>query len=387
MKLPAVAETPQRPAVTPAIPTAPLSTERHALITPTTQNRVRGSLLGGAIGDSSGAPGHFRTLADSGAQRGPANPRDDTSADGGGAITAATQLTLFTAEGTLRAWVRAQQRGICGVSGVIHHAYLRWLLTQGLRPYRADIRIGTDGWLFSTAALHSLRAPERTCLTALRNAVDRFGPDRAANASKGAGGVVRVAPIGLFAPAIGDDASVFRMAANAAALTHGHPTGFLTAGYLAVTIAALARGEALNAALDTADAQLRTQDNYTEISNALALARALAAQGQPRSAHLERLGHGWVAAETLAIAIYSALSASSFGNGVLFAAHDAGARHTAAAITGNLLGAQLGHAAIPPAWLAQLELHDEIDRLAHDLHAVAAGQLTATDAWDAYPGW
>ena len=49
------------------------------------------------------------------------------------------------------------------------------------------------------------------------------------NTSKGCGGVMRVAPVGL---ALGVD-DPFRLGCEVAALTHGHPTGQLAAGFLA----------------------------------------------------------------------------------------------------------------------------------------------------------
>ena len=48
------------------------------------------------------------------------------------AITDDTQMTLFTAEGLLRAWVRARERGLApSFTSVTAHAFQRWLITQG----------------------------------------------------------------------------------------------------------------------------------------------------------------------------------------------------------------------------------------------------------------
>lgn len=349
---------------------------------------IRGALLGGAVGDALGAGIEFLSLAEIRDRFGPAGLRDYAVAYGRrGAITDDTQMTLFTAEGLLRAWVRAEERGICGVSGVIHHAYLRWLLTQGERPKDVDERIGTDGWLFATKALHSRRAPGCTCLSALRNADSLVGLQIALNASKGCGGVMRVAPVGLFASMIGTDDQVFGIAADAAALTHGHPSGYLSAGYLAVTIAGLLRGERLPEALGAADAQLRIREHHAEVMDTVAAARALAARGRPSPEELGALGEGWVAEEALALAVCCALVARDFGDGVLLAANHSGDSDSTAAITGNLLGAQLGVAAISTVWLDELELRPEIERMANDLHAICAGQMTSEEAWNAYPGW
>lgn len=52
------------------------------------------------------------------------------------------------------------------------------------------------------------------------------------NDSKGWGGVTRTAPIGLFCRDL-DARQAFELAAKAAALTHGHPSGYLSAGMVA----------------------------------------------------------------------------------------------------------------------------------------------------------
>ncbi|MCC6887449.1 MAG: ADP-ribosylglycohydrolase family protein [Hyphomicrobiales bacterium] len=348
-------------------------------------DRVRGALLGGAVGDALGAAIEFLTLAEIRAEFGDAGLSDYVPAYGRrGAITDDTQMTLFTAEGLLRAWVRHRKRGICGVPSVIHHAYLRWLLTQGEKPMSGR-KVGTDGWLYAVPELHSRRAPGNTCLGALA-AVEALGlPAR--NNSKGCGGVMRVAPAGLFAQLLGDNATVFKTASEAAALTHGHPTGFLTAGYHAVVIAALTRGETLPRALDAADNELKQHPDYGECARAIEAARALAARGRPSPEQLETLGGGWIAEEALAIAVCSALAAKDFSDGVLLAVNHSGDSDSTGAIAGNVLGTLYGIAAIPTHWLEELELRAEIDCLASDLYDVVSDRVTSSEAWDRYPGW
>jgi ADP-ribosylglycohydrolase len=208
----------------------------------TTRVRMRGCLLGGAVGDALGAPVEFLSLAEIRGRFGPEGIRDMAPAYGRvGAITDDTQMTLFTAEGLLRAWVRQSTKGICHPPSVIHHAYLRWLLTQGERPEGIDV--GCESWLYSVGALHARRAPGLTCLSALRTARGFGEPAVAQNSSKGCGGVMRVAPIGLLASRLGGHDRVFGLAADVAALTHGHPTGQLSAGFLAVAVAALSSVE------------------------------------------------------------------------------------------------------------------------------------------------
>ena len=325
----------------------------------TSHSRIRGCLLGGAVGDALGAPVEFMSLKEIRDRFGPDGIRDFEPAYGrSGSITDDTQMTLFTAEGLLRATMRMADRGICHVPSMVHHAYLRWLLTQGERPKR-NVEVRTDGWLFGVRALHHRRAPGNTCLEALREAEEWGLPAVARNTSKGCGALMRVAPVGLFGQ---PDDIVFEVAVDTARLTHGHPCGFLAAGYLAVVVAALLRCEPLRQALEKADEQLQRCEENEGVANALAAARALALRGRPRPEDLETLGGGWVAEEALSIAVCCALAARDFEEGILLAANHSGDSDSTSAIAGNLLGVQLGERAIPHNWLERLELGSRLPR-------------------------
>jgi ADP-ribosylglycohydrolase len=296
-------------------------------------------------------------------------------------------MTLFTAEGLIRAWVRARERGICSIKGVLCHAYLRWLLTQGERPASMDEEIGTDGWLFGLKALHSRRAPGNTCLSALRAKTSVRDIAHARNMSKGCGGVMRIAPMGLMAEAIGNQDGFFDLVSNVAAITHGHPSGYLAAGYLAVLIAQLVKGDPLEEALDQAAAVLRRQPDHGETLRAVERARALARLGRPSSEAIESLGGGWVAEEALAIAICAAVAAEDFSDGIVMAVNHSGDSDSTAAITGNILGALWGEGAIATSWITGLELSQEIGTIADDMAAIADGQADSEQMWERYPGW
>src|SRR5258708_7319567 len=199
----------------------------------TTRDRYRGCLLGGAIG--------FRSLEETRRRYGAAGVTGYVPCYGrSSAIPDDTQMTLFTAEGLLRA-----RRSGGDVSGALWQACQRWLLTQGSRG-----SAGADGWLIGQEFLHHRRAPGTTCLSALE--YGRPGtPGRAVNDSKGCGGVTRVAPAGL---AGGDP---FTLGGQAAALTHGHPSGYLAAAAFAQMISGLAGGRTLPEAVGTALAAVR----------------------------------------------------------------------------------------------------------------------------------
>jgi len=405
-----------------AAPPTESSTARTSELAPL-RDRVRGCLLGGALGDALGAAVEFLTLASIRSTYGPRGIEKLETAYGRvGAITDDTQMTLFTAEGLIRASVRGRSRGICHPPAVVHHAYRRWLHTQRAadavaagrrsgkrRPpaRRADPESEPvpDGWLVTQPVLHHRRAPGSTCLSAIEAPLDARG--RAPNLSKGCGGVMRIAPVGLLRTAGGGAADertrdgIFRLGVELAALTHGHPSGQLPAGVLAATIHGIVHElEPLPLALDHATLILMRQPHHEETFRALAAARQLAAGGHPSPEKIETLGAGWVAEEALAIAVYAALVAGDdFVAAITLAANHSGDSDSTAAICGNLLGAELGEAALPPEWLEQLEVRDLATELADDLAleilelspvepAESGRRNPASDAWFLkYPGW
>jgi ADP-ribosylglycohydrolase len=179
-------------------------------------------LLAGAAGDALGAAVEFMDWPAIQRQFGQHGIRAMAQAYGRrGAITDDTQMMLFTAEGLIRAVVRSEAKGLCHQPSVVHHALLRWLVTQGYEPMT---KIGRDGWLIGESQLWSRRAPGNTYLSAL-SLSNRFG-ELAENDSKRCGGVMRVAPCAFFSNA-------FELACETAHYSHGHPTGHFAAGLFA----------------------------------------------------------------------------------------------------------------------------------------------------------
>ncbi len=107
----------------------------------TVRGRFLGCLLGGAVGDALGAPVEFMKRPEILARFGRNGLRGYAPAYGGlGRITDDTQMTLFTAEGLLRGWVRGCLKGTTDYPAVTAFAYLRWLHTQGERPHASHAR-------------------------------------------------------------------------------------------------------------------------------------------------------------------------------------------------------------------------------------------------------
>ncbi len=117
------------------------------------------------------------------------------------------------------------------------------------------------------------------------------------NDSKGCGGVMRAAPAGLFTTFVPHE--TYQLGCDIAALTHGHPLGWQSAGALAVIIRAIVDGAPLS---DAVGAAMRATS--PEMRAVLAIAVDAAGNGMPSAATIEaRLGGGWVGEEALAIAV------------------------------------------------------------------------------------
>lgn len=251
---------------------------------------------------------------------------------------------------------------------VVYHAYLRWLLTQNevnsnqLLAQHGSCSI-IDGVLTGFADLHSRRAPGATCLAALGSKEMSTIQDPINN-SKGCGGVMRIAPVGLFM----DPKSVFDAGCEIAAITHGHPTGYLAAGFLARIINAVIGGADLIEAVQLGIRALKTQKHHDECLNAILAAINLWREAPASFESVETLGKGRVAHEAAAIGIYCALTAGDdFERGIHLAVNHSGDSDTTGSITGNILGALLGVHSIPARYLKELELIEVIDEISNDL--------------------
>ncbi len=157
----------------------------------------------------------------------------------------------------------------------------------------------------------------------------------------------------------------FALSCEAAAITHGHPSGYYSAGCFASVIRTLTEGRTLPEAIDRAlrilcDARNSGHEECsTAIRQAVALWRDVDVAPSPEV--IERMGGGWVGEQALAIALYCALSAQD-----------------------DFLGLILGLEAIPARWLDGIELRAEIEILAGDLHT----GFDESDVWSSrYPGW
>lgn len=322
---------------------------------------ISGCLLGGAIGDALGAPVEFLSLAEIQRKFGPSGVTVfvDRNEQGLAEFTDDTQMTLFTAEGLLI----ARQRGGYAPTEAIYRAYLRWLRTQHVRQSGPTGELTREGWLLGLEPMWRIKAPGNTCLSAL--ASGRAGaPENPVNDRKGSGGIMRVAPVGL----VFSGEAAFDQACAAAALTHGHPSGYLSAGVFGQVIAEVVQGKDLEEAIQASLVTLARWPGCEETQHAVEHALTAARESRPTPETIENFGGGWVGEEALAISLYCALShPQDFPAAVLLAVNHSGDSDSTGAITGNLMGALLGQEAIPQEWIDQIELREEIEHIAREI--------------------
>ncbi len=335
-----------------------------------TIEHYKGCLIGGAIGDAMGAPIEFMSIDQIKSTFGHDGLTNYSQAYGRlGAFTDDTQMSLFTAEGLILSKVRQEYQGAEGMIFGVYHALLRWLFTQETNLQERLIQsYGTcsimDGILTGHKELFSLRSPGNSCLSALKSG-NMGTMDNPVNNSKGCGGVVRSAPVGL---ACKDVEKAFQIGCECAAITHGHPTGYLAAGTLAALISRVISGGSLTDAINESIRILQTRKNNEETLTAIENAVEMTDKTIPSPAVIEDIGTGWVAQEALAISIYSAIVAGDdFRKGILLSVNHSGDSDSTGSITGNILGALYGFDIIPSSWMPALELNDLIEEIAGDL--------------------
>ena len=344
------------------------------------QEFFRGCLVGGAIGDALGWPVEFLQVDEIVKRYGPEGIQElKYTSTGKAEITDDTQMTLFTAEGILRALSRGNAKGICHPPSVVFFAYQRWMLTQGYSRVKEYEWI-YDGWLLGLPELHARRAPGNTCLSALESR-EQGTMTEPKNTSKGCGGVMRVAPAGLFY----SKEEAFNIGAEFAALTHGHPSGYLSAGALSYLISSIIEGHDIKTAVRDTLRKLKGYDNNEECTQSVLKALELSESDVADADAIKLLGEGWVGEEALAISIYCSLKyQDDFKKAIITAVNHSGDSDSTGAITGNILGAYLGINCIPSEWVEHVELSESILQISDDL---LIGYKDTKDWWVRYPGY
>lgn len=337
----------------------------------TRHEKTLGCILGGAVGDAMGYPVEFLSYNSIIKKYGSNGVQFPIITNGYTEISDDTQMTMFTANGLLYAQTRGMNRGILGpVETYVFNAYQEWLLTQHFSvPQRQKYQMT---WLLNLPQMYSMRAPGNTCITALEYGT--LGTiENPINDSKGCGGVMRVSPVALFMnPAKSKQENIDLIGAKIAALTHGHPLGYIPAAILTHIISKITyENFSIIEAVESSLISIRKLFSGNELQyqiNLIKTAITLANSSTEDSVAIKQIGEGWMAEETISIAIYCSIKYSNdFSKAIIASINHDGDSDSTGSITGNILGASLGYNAIPDYFLEHLELREFLMILADDL--------------------
>lgn len=308
-------------------------------------SRFSGCMLGLAIGDALGAPVEFMRIDEIRRQYGEQGVTGFERWGGfeAGSYSDDTQMSLSTADGLIRAKMAATGTSPCNPTPTVWNAYLEWYKTQSDPKER--------------------RAPGNTCLNALRSG--QMGTvENPINDSKGCGGVMRIAPVGLaFEPL-----SAFQHGISFAAMTHGHPSGYFSAGFLAAIISFIVEGKNLMESVAESRAILARRFHCRETLEKVDSAVELAEGNSSVEEAIAILGQGWTGEEALAIAIFCSLRfIDDFGKAILTSVNHSGDSDSTGSIAGAIMGALLGEGAIPKEWIQEIEGRERLLEIAAEL--------------------
>ena len=348
-------------------------------------DQIRGSMIGGAIGDALGYAVEFSSENEIFGTYGADGITEYKLSGGKALISDDTQMSLFTANGILVGETRFRMRGIGGQpSGYVPNAYQDWMKTQfsdinTVKKYERFTKEGGFSWLLDVPELYARRAPGNTCISALekRAKMDHPGDfiSNPVNESKGCGGIMRIAPLALKYKYFIYQEDLDREAAQLAAITHGHSLGYMPAAVVCHIISTILKSypekslkEIILEARDAAAGLFAGDPNLPYLTEMIDRAVRLSENGASDLENIHALGEGWVAEETMAIAIYCALKyQNDFSKAIIVSVNHKGDSDSTGAVTGNILGALIGYDAIEEKWKKNLELHDVILEIADDL--------------------
>lgn len=211
------------------------------------------------------------------------------------------------------------------------------------------------------------RGSGKTCLSAL--STGKIGTIAVPiNNSKGCGGIMRISPVGLlFQPDF-----AFQVGAQCAAITHGHPSGYLSAGFLSSMIAFLVRRESLTEAIQSSCMFLTKYQGHQEPLMKIQQAIQLQKNNLPAEEAISQIGQGWVGEEALGISLYCILKyPHNWTKAVLAAANHSGDSDSTASLAGCIAGTLLGYDFIPSRWVQRVENSEKIKNLAYCLYQIA----------------
>lgn len=353
------------------------------------QNKVRGCLLGLAVGDAMGHTVDQKTLDEIREDYGPNGLLGYDLVNGYADVTSYTQLAAFSANGLLIALTRGRLQGkMAPLVRYIAMAVREWSRSQHFCTPERNFC-----WLSTVPEMKRRYCMDTRMLDALSR--DTLGtPEEPHYRSDHPGALTEVIPVALLAEDFGlCQEELDLLGAEAVALTHGEPEAFLTGAVLVHLLCGILHGDQLPGTeliLQTVDAvQMqfgRAYSQTTKIWELLQLAISLVQSPEVSSVEAMQTLGCRTAPEVLAGALYAVLTCGGdFDTAMITAVNHSGRSAGVGAITGCILGTVMGDRTLPDFYLECLEPTETLMELADDLTVgcpLVAGSNLFDDDWD-----
>ena len=345
---------------------------------------LRGCLLGLAVGDAMGYAIDKLSWAEICENYGPNGLLGYDLVNGSADVTSYTQLAAFVCNGILLADTR---RNTALYGRFIARAILEWAKSQQVRtvPDRSVC------WVAQIPALRRRHCMDTRMLDALSRPV--LGtPEKPVFVSDTPCALTSAVAIGLsFDPDKMEVLQIGRLAAEAAALTHGDPVSMVSAAYLAYAVAGILQSPAkplshhFSGACDAIAHQFGQQFPLAaeHVCKKINYVLSLTKDPEMTPFAVMTLLECTTADQCLAAAVYAAtVHSGNFDEAMISSVNHSGRSSAVGAITGAILGARLGAEALPEFYLESLEPIDTLQELAGDLSSGRQLGRIFDDSWE-----
>lgn len=307
-----------------------------------TRKKIRGCMLGLAIGDGLGYPTEFiRTREDILIVT---NGKGVTDLPDPAIYTDDTQMTISIAEAIIKSGDNLDE-----FMTALTEEFIKWLKMQDIPEQR--------------------RAPGNTCLAACRQLHAGIHWEESGIASSlGCGSAMRSAPLGLFHTKV---EKIVDFAISSSKITHPAELALCgSVGTALVTHFAL-RGEPVGRWAAELLKVVSINEEFKQVIREAAEHAAL--RTDPDYVMSDRcLGEGWTGHEAVASALYCCMMhPDSYEKAVLLAANAVGDCDSIACIAGAWMGARFGVDGIRSDWVEKIENREMLTNLADRLHDAA----------------
>ncbi len=341
----------------------------------------RGCLLGLAVGDAMGHTVDECTWEEIQANYGPNGLLGYDLVNGSATGSAYTQVAAYVANGLLIAVSRAKPE------------YYLSYIGQSLREWARAQHFPRDPekslcWVAKIPQMRVRQCKDSRMLDALR--MENLGTmDKPVNRASSTGSLPGAVAVGLACSERGLPRSMApQLGAQTVALTHGNVETFLCGSILAECVASVLEnpGQPLEGVFQNG-VQTMVSTYGARFEQAAELAEFLHGiinrqeDADPRAV-MESL-HCETAAECVAGAFYACLTAGGdFDAAMILSVNHSGRSGAVGALTGAILGAKLGGAALPEFYLESLDAAPVLEELARDLALCSPTVGLFDDDWD-----